>query len=76
VDIVSLWDKYKGQAVSMDTIFEDDFLPMVKTNFEKGLAPQAAIESAMMEIGTQMSGVCGPPPLDWMSRAREEMGLT
>jgi len=68
---MTLWVKYMGQEISMDTIYKDDFLPLVKENRDNGLPVDDSVFSAILSISCQMPHHM-TVPLSWISRATRE----
>ena len=68
----SLWDKYKGKKPTLEEIYRDDFLPLVK----KGIAETGNKDESIFKAIDSMN--CQLPfsdvvPLSWISKARAEI---
>lgn len=68
----ALWIKYAGKSPSMETIYRDDYVPVVKEFMEKGKPITESLIEAIPFIGCQLPfGVT--VPLGWASEARDEI---
>ena len=68
----ALWIKYAGKSPSMETIYRDDYIPVVKEFMEKGKPFKKSIIEAIPFIVCQLPFVV-TVPLGWASEAREEI---
>jgi len=68
----TLWTKYAGKPVSLETIYKDDYIPTVKELLKKGKSITDSLMEALTSIGCQLPfGVMAP--IGWVSKARDEI---
>lgn len=65
----TLWTKYMGKSPSMETIYRDDYIPLVKKFLGDGKPIEESLFEALTAIGCQLPfGIIAP--LGWVSKAR------
>ena len=69
---MTLLDKYKGQEVDWDTIFKDDFMPMIKEKLTQNENQREVIFEAFMSLGLQVP-FSETLPFDFIEKARGEL---
>ncbi len=69
---MTLWDKYMGKSPTMETIYKDDYLPLVKKHIEEGKTVKESCFEALTSMNCQLPS-WAYAPLQWVSDARKEI---